>query len=35
MIVYAYLFERSKSGREFILIPDRDDFSAIPKRIAS
>jgi hypothetical protein len=35
MVVYAYLFKRSDSGSEFILVPMGDDFSGIPKWIAS
>ena len=34
MTVYAYLFKRSDSGSEFILVPMGKDFSKIPRWIA-
>lgn len=34
MIVYAYLFKRSDSGSEFIVVPMGRDFSGIPKWIS-
>jgi hypothetical protein len=34
MTVYAYLFNRSESGSEFILVPMGKDFSKIPRWIA-
>lgn len=33
MVGYAYLFKRSDSGSEFIIVRKRDDFSGIPKWI--
>jgi len=33
MIGYAYEFHQSDSDREFIIVPKKDDFSAIPKWI--
>jgi len=33
MVVYAYLFNRSDSGSEFIIVPMGRDFSRIPKWI--
>ena len=34
MVVYAYLFKRSDSDSEFIIVPMGRDFSGIPRWIA-